>query len=75
MSVKNHAGDPKGKKLELRPRDGRTEVEVGPMMTGAENEPVREGRNAILEEPDFKARWGSGETQPHSLTMELAEWT
>ena len=38
MSVKNHAGDPKGKKLELWPRDGRIEVEVGPMMTGAENE-------------------------------------
>ena len=56
VSVKNHAGDPKGKKLELWPRDGRTAVEVGPMMTGAENERVREGRNAILEELDFKTR-------------------
>ena len=75
MRAKNHADDPKGKKLELWPQDGRTAVEVGPMMTGVENERVREGRNATLEELDFKARRGSGETQPHSLTMELAEWT
>ena len=38
MSVKNHADDPKGEKLELWPRDGRTAVKVGPMMTGGENE-------------------------------------
>ena len=56
MGAENHAGDPKGKKLELWPRDGRTAVEVGPMMTGAENERIWEGRNAILEELDFKAR-------------------
>ena len=56
MSVKNHAGDPKGKKLELWPRDGRTAVEVGPMMTGGENERAGVGRNATLEELDFKAR-------------------
>ncbi len=31
-------------------------MEVGPMMTGAKNERVWEGRNAILEELDFKAR-------------------
>ena len=56
MRAENHAGEPKGKKLELWPQEGRTAVEVDPMMTGAQNERMREGRNAILEELDFKAR-------------------